>query len=48
MLIIALNIKPILTIFDPTESRILYTDAFVVGKGAFFAQVGEDGREHPI
>ena len=47
-LIAALTSKPILAIFDPTKSCILYTDASGVGIGAILAQVGEDGREHPI
>ena len=47
-LITALTSKPILAIFDPTKSCILYTDASGVGIGAILAQVGEDGREHPI
>ena len=39
---------PVLAIFDPKKSCILYTDASSIGLGATLMQKDEDGHEHPI
>ena len=43
-----LTSEPILAIFDPKKSCILYTDACAIGVGAILAQKDNHGKEHVI